>query len=387
MEARLRVLLTIPVLLLLLRGQIYIASTFAGTRPFTTPIPQAPVLSDAYTVWDECAGVISTRLTDIGDAGRIWLRHAYVGSNPTHPTPENLDDKYRCRCLVPSLHTEHPPRTTAILHSFNHHSNIANISQALKRAPIIDEVIIAEDGSTDGSLHDWHSFLREDGHFIIRSNNLHELRAYNRAMRIASGDIIVLLQDEDRLPLRDDWLQNAHRLFKALPNLGVLGGYVAQNWEYPSAQSFEYGEHNSTNDGLRGGNAQLLPFIEPTTGLPFMYSECTWLAPLFIRKSLLAKIGGLELTIAKRGEPGVWQDCIFSYEAWVNGYTVGTFAAPFERTVDAHSSTTSTMTLKQRERVYERAVAYTNRKFPRRRVHDAVELLNNRTLTPRHTGT
>lgn len=382
MVSRLTVLASI---ILILMGQYYIASTFAGTRiPYrATPVLTAAALSPA---WAECASVIASTLTDIGDAGRLWLRYAFVGTNPENDKlpPDQTDDKFRCRCLIPQLYPQSShPRVTAIVQSFNHHKNVANISAALKHSSQVDEIIISEDGSTDGSLHDWHAALRHDSHFIIRSNNLHELRSYNRAMRIASGDVIVLLQDDDLLPMTDAWLQNAQRLFDALPDLGLLGGYIGQIWNHTTGEGYEYGDQKSSHGGLRGGNTQPLQFLETTTRIPFMYSECTWIAPLFVRNSLIRRIGGLELTIAKRGEPGVWQDCVLSYEAWINGYTVGTFHAPFERGVGGHGSASSTAKLKQRERVYQRAVIFTNRKYPRRRVHEAVVSLNNRTLLPR----
>lgn len=371
--------------IVILMGQYYIASTFAGTRrPYrTTPIPTATALSPA---WIGCASIIASSLTDIGDAGRLWLRYAFVGTNPENDQlpPDQTDDKFRCRCLIPQLypHSSHP-RVTAIVQSFNHHKNVANISSSLKLASTVDEIIVSEDGSTDGSLHDWHAALKHDSHFIIRSNNLHELRAYNRAMRIASGDIIILLQDDDLLPMTDAWVRNAQRLFDTLPELGILGGYIGQTWDHVTGQGFEYGDQKSSHGGVRDGNTKPLQFIEPTTRIPFMYSECTWIAPLFIRNSLIRRIGGLELTIAKRGEPGVWQDCVISYEAWVNGYTVGTFHAPFERGVGGHGSASSSAKLKQRERVYQRAVIFANRNYPRKRVHNAVLSLNNQTLIPR----
>lgn len=391
-----RTILIIIVAILVVRGQLYIGSTFAGTRPrrhdYNTEV--SSMRSYVDLIWEECAQVLSVGLPDIGDAGRIWLRNSFVGTNvdpsdkairPKKSEPKELD-KYKCRCLIPEVHAGRQPRLTAIVQSFNHHGNIANISTALKTSGAIEEIVISEDGSTDGSLHDWQSALPEPSHFIIRSNNLHELRSYNRAMRMSSGDLVVLLQDDDRLPITDEWVQNALRLFETLPELGVLGGYIGQLWDHATGQGYEYGEQTSTHGGLRKGDTKPLPYIEPTTGLPFMYAECVWIAPVFIRRSLLRKAGGLELTIAKRGEPGVWQDCVFSYEAWVNGFSVGTYSAQFERGVGGHGSATSSMKIKQRERVYERAIAYTNRKFPRRRIHDSIVAMNDKTLQPRNVA-
>ncbi|CDF38651.1 unnamed protein product [Chondrus crispus] len=388
-----RILLIFFVAFLVLNGQLYIGSTIAGTRPrrHDSTANLRSVRSYADLIWEECAQIINLGLPDIGDAGRIWLKHAFVGTN-VDPSdkfikPEKPDvtarDKYKCRCQIPEVHAGRQPRLTAIVQSFNHHANIANISTALKRSSVIEEIVISEDGSTDGSLHDWQSSLPDPSHFIIRSNNLHELRSYNRAMRMASGDFVVLLQDDDLLPMSDEWVQNALRLFEALPELGVLGGYIGQLWDHATGVGYEYGEQTSTHGGLRKGNTQPLPFIEPTTGLPFMYAECVWIAPVFVRRSLLRRAGGLELTIAKRGEPGVWQDCVLSYEAWVNGFSVGAYSAKFERGVGGHGSATSSLKVKQRERVYERAMAYTNRKFPRRRIHDSIVAMNNQTLEPR----
>lgn len=362
-------------------GQHYIATTFAGTRPPLQPPPIRP----ADTAWGECEQIIENGLSDIGDAGRVWLSHAFVGTNQDSDSPRTSsdDDRYSCKCLIPEVHPGRQPRLSAIVQSFNHHLNIANISGALKTSSLIEEVVISEDGSTDGSMHDWHTSLPDDSHFIIRSNNIHELRSYNRAMRMSSGDIVVLLQDDDLLPRSDEWIRNALKLFDAIPELGVLGGYIGQLWDHASGQGYEYGEQVSTHGGLRQGNTKPLPHIEPKTGLPFMYAECTWIAPVFIRRKLLQKAGGLELTIAQRGEPGVWQDCVFSYEAWVNGYRVGAYSAPFVRGVGGHGSASSTLKIKQRERVYDRAIAYTNRKYSRRRIHDAIVALNNATLRPR----
>lgn len=391
-----RTILLVIVALLVVRGQLYIGSTLAGTRPrrhdLNTDVSNLRSYVDL--IWEECAQVLSVGLPDIGDAGRIWLRNSFVGTNvdpsdkAIRPKKSDLEesDRYKCRCLIPEVHAGRQPRLTAIVQSFNHHANIANISTALKISGAVEEIVISEDGSTDGSLHDWQSALPDPSHFIIRSNNLHELRSYNRAMRMSSGDLVVLLQDDDLLPMTDEWVQNALRLFEALPELGVLGGYIGQLWDHATGQGYEYGEQTSTHGGLRKGDTKPLPYIEPTTGLPFMYAECVWVAPVFIRRSLLRKAGGLELTIAKRGEPGVWQDCVFSYEAWVSGFSVGTYSAQFERGVGGHGSATSSMKIKQRERVYERAIAYTNRKFPRRRIHDSIVAMNNKTLQPRNVA-
>lgn len=397
---------------LFLRGQVYIASTFAGTRPYRGVPPTVPVFTDRSTAWKDCLTVLAANLRDIGDAGRIWLRYAYVGSNrpadvdvvaavsrgsfrnfssTTRDTQNpgvvtsrgDNEEQYRCRCLKPELYVNEMPRVSAIIQSFNHHENIGNISESLKNANTVDEIIISEDGSIDGSLHEWKTVLPDNNHFIIRSNNLHELRSYNRALRIASGDIIVLLRGNNRLPVTDEWIRNAQQLFTALPELGVLGGYIGETWNYDSGISDVFGDQNGTQGGVGDGDTKPLPFVEPNTKIPFMYSECTWNAPLFIRKDVVTEVGGLDVSIARQGEEGVWQDCMFSYEAWMKGFTVGTFHVAFDREVGRRRRGSSAMDIKLRNRVYGQAVGHANRKFPRRKIHDAVQSLNQQTLWPR----
>jgi glycosyltransferase involved in cell wall biosynthesis len=357
----------------------YVLQTATGTRPLQPLAPDS---------WGFCV----TRLDELEDpalAPVVWQKSARGADNlEDENQPLTIDESARkdiftCKCQQPPVYDGPQPTLTAIVQSFNHRTNIANISGALKASTAVEEIVICEDGSTDGSVTEWHRALPGPSHFIIRSNNLHELRSYNRAMRMSAGDVVVLLQDDDLLPLNDEWLHLALRLFESKPDLGILGGYIGQLWDPDSGTGYEFGEQRSTHGGLREGRTQPIPFLDPLTGVPFMYAECVWIAPVFARRSLLQKIGGLELTLAKRGEPGVWQDCVFSYEAWVNGFTVGLFSAKFERGVGGHGSASDSRKVKQRARVWERAVSYTNRKYYRKRVHEYVENLNNRTLNQR----
>lgn len=338
--------------------------------------------------WEYCVNLLGEIPNARDIAASLWLRSLHGRDNElpliSDKEFESVEAaKFKCKCQTPPVYEASQPRLTAIIQSFNHKSNIANISTALKQSSHVEEIVICEDGSSDGSLAEWSEALPDRSHFIIRSNNLHELRSYNRAMRLSAGDVVLLLQDDDLLPLDDDWIQAALAHFESKPDLGVLGGYIGQLWDPESGTGHEYGEQVSTHGGLRKGNTEPIQYVDPETGSPFMYVECVWIAPIFARRSLLQRVGGLELTLAKRGEPGVWQDCIFSYEAWVSGFKVGVMNAPFERGVGGHGSATSSEKIKQRQLVWERAVAYANRKYDRRRIHGYVVDLNSRSLHKR----
>ena len=358
------------------RSHHYIVSTLSGTR-----IIGGEAIEPHSETFEECRPRLYSSLEDFGDAGRIWLKHAGVGTS----TKLEQRTRYGCKCQMPQVYETDTPEITAIVQSYNHKANIKNISNSLLTATKIEEIIICEDGSSDGSLEEWSSVLRDTRHFIIRSNNLHELRAYNRALRISSGEFLLLLQDDDLLPPTQEWINDALKLFHTYPKLGILGGYIGQLWNHDDKQykGFEYGEQVSTHGGVRSGNTKKIPFYDPNSGIPFMFVECAWIAPIFIRRELLEKVGGLNLEIAKRGEPGVWQDCVYCLEAWVNGFSVGVFSAPFTRGVGGHGSATSDEKLKMRQRVYERAVALANRRYKRSLVHKNVVTRNSRLLNSR----
>lgn len=370
----------------LFSSQSYITSTLSGTRTQSAQPTVAQVTAGEVrgpAVWASCASQLARSLSDVGSAGALWLKHANVGTPGSIEAGSPKDEaKYACRCQIPAVY-EKAPKLAAIVQSFNHAGNIANISTSLVKSKHVDEIVISEDGSSDGSLRKWANALKGEKHFIVRSNNLHELRSYNRAMRLAAADIVLLLQDDDLLPPDDAWIERALALFEQFPDLGVLGGYIGQLWDSTTGKGFEFGEQQSTHGGVRMGDTTPIYYLDPSTGLPFMFVECAWIAPVFVRRALLRKAGGLELAIAKQGEPGVWQDCVFGYEAWVNGFSVAVYSAPFERGVGGHGSAASMEKLMQRKRVYERAVAYTNQKYARRRIHKLVVERNRRMLRER----
>lgn len=287
------------------------------------------------------------------------------------------------QCHQPQVYSESSPRLTAIVQSFNHAMNIANISDSLVSSKHVEEIVICEDGSSDSSLTDWSAALTGSKHFVIRSNNLHEMRSYNRAMRLSDGEVILLLQDDDLLPLDDVWIKDALDLLNLHPDIGILGGYIGQLWDPDTGMGYEFGEQISSHGGVRKGKTKPIPYIDPKSNLPFMFVECAWNAPLFVRRSLIKVAGGLNLDITKQGEPGVWQDCVYAYEAWDKGFSVAVFDAPFVRGVGGHGSASSPAKLKLRDKVWKRAVGITKKLYNRRKTHNMAKKRNEEQLLKR----
>lgn len=309
-----------------------------------------------------------------------------------NPVINRVRAEMGCGCRVPDVYEPHEtPTVCAIVQSFNHEQNVEKIAQALIKNPSVQEIIICEDGSTDSSMDKWMEQLRDHKHFIVISNNLHETRCYNRAMRMSSAEYFILMQDDDLPPESNgdedsenttpslNWVSHALELFDADPKLGVVSGFIGQMWDGQD-KGFEFGEQTSDHGGTRKGKTLRIPFLSSRTLHPFMYVECAWIAPLFIRSESLHRLGGLDVGLFNAGEPGVWQDCVLSYAAWTAGWRVGVYDSNFQRGVGGHGSASSPSKVKLRGIVWKKAKDAVDQRYDRAYIHQHVLSLNNQTL-------
>lgn len=212
------------------------------------------------------------------------------------------------------------PTLSLILQSFNHRANIGPILTRL-RATAAEELIVCEDGSIDGSDLEWSRHLTRPNDFLIRSNDLHEIRTYNRAVDFARGRIVCVMQDDDIPPPDGQWVTAALALFERHPKLAILGCWRALTFDFRR----ESGEWYDKAD---------VSYVDPDIDVPFMFAQTIGIGPVFFRRQVFQSLGGFDLSFSHPGEPGIVLDQDICFRAWRAEHHVGLMeASGFERRV------------------------------------------------------
>jgi hypothetical protein len=142
----------------------------------------------------------------------------------------------------------------------------------------------------------------------IHSNDLHEIRILDRAIRFARSDIICLVQDDDLIPRETAWLEAALGHFADHPGLAILGGF----------QGYESFDPDPAKAKPIWGGDQ------------FRFVHHVNIGPYFIRRHHYELLGGWEYSFSEVGEPGICADNELCLRAWMNGYQVGYRFVPFK---------------------------------------------------------
>jgi glycosyltransferase involved in cell wall biosynthesis len=198
-------------------------------------------------------------------------------------------------------------RVGFVIHSFNRESNISALLAGVRQVED-HELIVCDDGSLDGSRRKWESLLVRPNDFLILSNDLHEIRILDRAIRFAGADIVCLVQDDDQIPQDTAWLDQALDQFQQHDKLAILGGFMGFN-------GFDTDPGN----------------VERFWGeAPFRFVEHVNIGPYFIRKQYYEALGGWDPSFSAVGEPGICFDNELCLRAWMEGFQVGYHFVPFK---------------------------------------------------------
>lgn len=240
----------------------------AGAAPVTVPVPPSPAV----------------------DERTIERVKAYKARREASP------DRYRDRSKLAFL-----------VHSFNRVANVDHLIDGL-RSYGDHEIVVCEDGSLDGAREKWAALLDRPNEFLIHSNDLHEIRALDRAISFARADLVCLVQDDDHLPRETSWLEAALDDFDRHPRLAILGGFM----------------------GYESFDPDPAKVARIWGGTTFRFVHHVNIGPYFIRKAAYERLGGWDHSFSEVGEPGIGFDDELCLRAWLAGYQVAYRFVPFK---------------------------------------------------------
>ncbi|MEM9830577.1 MAG: glycosyltransferase [Bacteroidota bacterium] len=232
-------------------------------------------------------------------------------------------------------HYDPTPEITFVIQFFNKKQNVNQIFRAIQPFEHA-EIIVIDDGSIDGSHKEWMRLLTKPNHFLLHSNDLHEVITYDRALRMAKGKFACLLQDDD-FPIGEKWVTEALNLLNNYPTMIILGGKSGLEVKLPDEPKHKNDNEYSITENIASapGITKYRLFSDPIylcprTNVPFMFCSAINRAPMFVNTQAYLKLGGTDLSFA----PFQCDDFDICLRAWKSGYKVGFYHANFRRNIN-----------------------------------------------------
>jgi hypothetical protein len=268
------------------------------------------MIAGAGRRWRSAAATLASKIR--------WWRWRLL-SRPSSATVGRVVAAKAARQAAAEQYVERPC-VAVIVQSFNQVKNIPALEAGLRRT-VMDELIICEDGSLDGSCEAWLARLTGPNDFLLHLNDVHEIRSYDRAIGAARGAIICLMQDDDRPPAEGGWLAEALDLFRRYPRLAVLGGWCG----------FDGFSESAWNAPWLPAGAGAIDLVDPASGRPMRFVEHVNIGPYLVRRDTYMQLGGFDLAFSPPGEPGIAFEADLCYRAWLAGWQVAVTDLPVKQ--------------------------------------------------------
>jgi GT2 family glycosyltransferase len=200
-------------------------------------------------------------------------------------------------------------KASVIVLSWNGQADLPECLAALDAQEFADwEVLVVDNGSTDGSaelVREQYPHMR----LIRNQDNLGFAAGNNRGLRVATGDVLVLLNQDT--VVRPGWLQALVHAFEADPHCGVVGAKAL----YPDGRIQHAGGYVDAR-----GEAAHYGYRGPDSGQFDEQREVDFVtgAALAMSRAALVEIGGLD----EGFQHAYYEDVDWCYRAREAGYRV-----------------------------------------------------------------
>lgn len=203
------------------------------------------------------------------------------------------------------------PLVSFVIQSHNASVQVKHIVSKLRGYPE-SEIIVIDDGSELKHTKALAKFLDRGNELLFRMNDLYEVVTYDRAMRLANGKYVVLLQDDDDFE-NLSWVDQGLEYFEQYPEMVILGGKNGARYM-------------SLDEESKKQNHLVKRDIEDDTKGEFKFVQVVNRAPMWVARELfLDKLKYIDFSFA----PFQYDDCELCMRAWKNGLKVGWYPAGF----------------------------------------------------------
>jgi len=180
-----------------------------------------------------------------------------------------------------------------ILNVHNKESLIPRVLSSIKKYTSGNyELIIVLDGCTDNSKFLVENFKQNNKHIkivVIETPNVFETRANNTGLKLATGELVIIMQD-DMIVNENDWNKRLNRPFILFDDVFAVTANCAHNWEFNDKS-----QHIHTNVNNDYEWSDILNHIDHAnrhtiTRDIFGIRQCVNRGPLMINHSDLKKL-------------------------------------------------------------------------------------------------
>ena len=235
------------------------------------------------------------------------------------PTPSPTDTSSWSRSPPPPPTTETTSGTgdvalTFVVQYWHHPRQLPLICSRLQH-PRVEVIVHADSNSSDDREAFAHVKRAYANVRVLQSDNVHEVRGYNRATASAKGHLVAFSQDDRLPPSATGWVDSVLRAFELLPRLGVLGLHRGSTRIFGRSKDL-YGTCGDAVDVAGGGAMwnRLLLTLDMTA--PLMMVPWLNIGPLVVRRRLFLAIGGFNTSYSKPGQLGIGFDGELTARAW-----------------------------------------------------------------------
>ena len=197
------------------------------------------------------------------------------------------------------------PQVTVVIQTHNKSLQVEHVVEKIRQYKGV-ELIVMDDGSDKKHTRRLTRLLTGANEFLLRANDLYENIMYDRALRMANGKYVALLQDDDDFE-GTGWMEHAVKCFAQHEKLVILGGKDGIDLSFSDKGELQ-------EELLKDGNAD------------FEYVMTVNRAPMWINRELyLNHLHHIDYDFA----PFQYDDYELCLRAWKVGLQVGWYEAGF----------------------------------------------------------